>query len=121
MNENFKDKTGRALQVGDYIVYGHGVGRSHELRFGKVLQIKAKEKNRPYDTGAAITIIGANDPDWKADKPYVRDKARVGTIRYPERTVIVNDTIPKAYKTALDSFKWSGNLTSQQLAQQDLE
>ncbi len=38
------DKSGREINIGDYIVYGLALGRCAALRFGKVLDIKFKTK-----------------------------------------------------------------------------
>lgn len=35
----FPDKTGRALKAGDFVVYGHALGRCAGLQYGRVLAI----------------------------------------------------------------------------------
>lgn len=99
---DFKDKTGVPIKVGDFIAYGHAMGRSAGLRFGKVLALKKRERRYQSDPGASITVIGVED-DWSHNAPKLC--SRVGTLQYPERTIVL-DRIPDPHYTLLSEFKW---------------
>ncbi|MBI2030795.1 hypothetical protein HYT05_04190 [Candidatus Kaiserbacteria bacterium] len=70
---NFTDKAGVAIVPGDYIVYGHALGRCAGLRYGKVLAlVPHPPKERSYykvgDRECKLRIIGVDD-DWSSHKP----------------------------------------------------
>ena len=48
----FKDKCGKVLTSGDFIVYGHALGRCAGLRYGKVIDVKFP-KESTYGKGEA--------------------------------------------------------------------
>lgn len=61
--KTFVDKAGRPLLPGDFIVYGHALGRCAGLRYGKVLEIVEKESPYCKEITTKVRVIGAND-DW---------------------------------------------------------
>lgn len=98
------DKIGRPIFVGDYIAYGHALGRCAGLRIGLVLNIKepTPENTPSWEAkGWRITVIGIDD-DWEY-KP-IELNARKGTLGYPNR-ILVLDTVPEAYKALFRSYK----------------
>jgi hypothetical protein len=98
--EFFIDKSGREVKVGDFIVYGHNLGRCAGLRFGKVLKIAQVEDNWLLGKGILswrITVQGVND-DW-GDKDV--QLASKGCLQFPERILNANDFIPEKYKKLL--------------------
>ncbi len=72
-----KDKLGQEILKGDFIVYGHNLGRCAGLRIGKVLKID--EKGR-------ITVRGIDD-DWKHRPPQLCSRA--GVLLYPNRVIVL--------------------------------
>lgn len=90
------DKAGNEINVGDYIVYGHALGRCAGLRYGKVLEIKASKGY--YDEGKPVLSVQGVDDDWKHRKPELC--ARKGTLGFPNERVLVikEDQLPQYVK-----------------------
>lgn len=83
------DKLGRALAVGDFIVYGHALGRCAGIRIGRILKIKHEvDPYRTYHTPWRITVIGVDD-DWSFEAPRLCQKK--GTLMYPDRIVKITE------------------------------
>ena len=99
-----EDKIGQEISVGSFIVYGHALGRSAGLRLGRVLEI-SKGKPGPFDKGWSIKVIGIEDNEYW-DKPPEACQ-RVGTLKFPERIVVLNKRkFPKNLKKILDEYEW---------------
>lgn len=89
-----KDKCGSDLEVGDYIVYGHALGRCAGLRYGLVLE----------SNDNSIKIIGYNDdfyniPRWNGilSKP--------STLRFPGRILkIYSSQVPEHIQVDLGEY-----------------
>lgn len=97
-----QDKTGHPINVGDFLAYGHALGRSAGLRFGKVLDIKPRTARYNGDPGVAITVIGV-DEGWRGPSLC----SRVGTLQYPDRTIVLEpERMPAELKGLLDAFVW---------------
>lgn len=100
-----KDKAGRQINVGDYIAYGHALGRCAGLRIGKVLAIKYQEKEvgcgqyKELRPDWRITVIGVSD-DWDHNAPELC--SRKGTLMFPNR-IIVLDSIPLIHRKLLEN------------------
>jgi hypothetical protein len=89
-----KDKLGRDITVGDYIVYSSALGRCAVLKIGKVLAIKPRKDSWDNKPCWSITVVGVYDYGWK-DKPEIQKK---GTLQFPDRTVVVSGAaIPEKY------------------------
>jgi hypothetical protein len=92
-----KDKLGRAFRAGDFIAYGHALGRCAGLRIGKVLAIRQAPTETWRDVpllGWRITVVGVSD-DWD-DKPL--ELCKKGTLQFPNRCLKLDPTdVPKAY------------------------
>lgn len=100
----FIDKSGREVKVGDFVVYGHSLGRCAGLRFGKVLKIEILTRpswhaDQSDNEEWRIRVKGIDD-DWDKDIAS-STAAREGTLQYPSRILAVNDIIPEDYKDLL--------------------
>jgi hypothetical protein len=84
-----KDKAGREIQVGQYIVYGHALGRCAGLRYGVVLATAEDH----------IEIRGCDD-DW-----HIRLLSRNSSLRFPKRILIVTGSqLPVEIVRAFDAW-----------------
>jgi len=108
-----KDKLGRVIEVGDYIVYAHALDRSAALQFGKVLRVKVGDggmyQQRP--DGSVITVIGCNEYGWSPDKTgrWVLNRS-TGTLLFPNRTIVIDGhALPNNVRELLDGFVWKGD------------
>jgi len=82
------DKIGQPLAVGDYIAYGHAMGRCAGIRIGKILNINSKPGVR--GTAWSICVIGVDD-DWDMWEPSLqsskgRYSSLLGSFGYESRT-----------------------------------
>lgn len=88
------DKLGKEIKEGCYIIYGHALGRSAGLAFGKVISVSTGEKK--YYNGGSYTVykikIRGVDDDWKVPKLLSRDSI----LQYPDRIVVI-DNPPEKY------------------------
>ncbi len=85
-DEQPKDKLGRTIARGDFIVYGHALGRSAGLRIGRVLEVSKAKPDRFYCTHSEwrIRVQGVDD-DWAPNgEPTL---CRPGTLQYPDRAI----------------------------------
>jgi hypothetical protein len=91
------DKIGREIKVGDFIAYGHALGRCAALAIGKVLAIKyGPAKGYSSHMQWSITVWGVDD-GWNGKKL----NSTKGTLQFPDRIIVV-DTVPDEYKKLLD-------------------
>ena|ERR1700690_2048063 len=85
------DKSRKEIKVGDFIIYGHALGRCAGLRYGKVLAIK-EVKDYADRIKNHFTVQGVDD-DWYPDTPKLAE--RKGTLQFGDRILIVTeDQIP---------------------------
>jgi hypothetical protein len=68
-----KDKSGRELQAGDLIVYGHLLGRCAGLQYGKVLEAKTARRSSWDKTMVERVRIRGVGSDWREPKLLSRD------------------------------------------------
>lgn len=97
----FLDRSGREVKVGDFIVYGHALGRSAGLQFGQVLSIAGglvppAWRGGPSYENWKIRVQGIDDTAWRGAQ-----LRRPGTLNYPSRIILANDFIPENLKTLL--------------------
>jgi hypothetical protein len=99
-----RDKLGRPFGAGDFIAYGHALGRCAGLRIGKVLAIKRFEPS-PYNGPNAreplwrISVIGVDD-DWSSRPPELCKK---GTLQFPNRCLRLDPAdVPVGYHELYD-------------------
>lgn len=99
------DKIGRYLNVGDYIAYGHAMGRCAGIRIGKILNINSKPGVR--DTSWSICVIGIDD-DWSMWEPCLSHKA---TLQFPTRIIRLDRTdVPETYLNLLDPVLYDSKI-----------
>lgn len=96
LKDSFIDKAGQEVRVGDYIVYGHALGRCAALKFGKVLKIETVKDYR--EECWRIRVLGIEKGYSKA-KPWDISQ---GTLQFPDRTILANSFLPKQIKDALE-------------------
>jgi len=106
-----KDKLGQEITVGCYIAYGHALGRCAALKIGQVLKIATKERE-PYSHVAStdrITVVGVDDDMWRYDhERYQLKLSKVGTLQFPDRTIVLNPKlVPVEYRALMDTFGWT--------------
>ena len=93
----FCDKTGKQLFPGDYIVYGHALGRCAGLRYGVVLDIVKSENDDYGRPGCKLHVQGVDD-DWgERCKPV-----KPGYLQFPKRVLkVALGQIPENVRTVL--------------------
>lgn len=93
----FKDKSGRLIREGDYIIYGHALGRCAGLRYGKVIGLKTREiehYGRENEIKVKIQVQGVDD-DWNHREASLCKKSY---LEFSERILKIDeDQIPKKY------------------------
>jgi len=90
-----EDKCGREIHVGDYIVYGHAIGRSASLKFGKI--IKITEKDACGKKVYTYRVAGISE-DYSFKTPSIS----IGTVLYEDRMIILPfDLLPDYAKELL--------------------
>lgn len=92
------DKAGQEIHVGDYIVYGHALGRCAGLRFGRVVWITEKEPNHRNEPKHHFTVRGIDD-DWGGKIAKLND--RKGTLQFAERILVIDKALLPTYYVAL--------------------
>lgn len=81
----FTDKAGVKVVPGDFIIYGHALGRCAGLRYGKVLALVPHPKSyfgceqKAGDRECRLRIIGVND-DWSHHPPQLLSKSYNGFL-----------------------------------------
>lgn len=102
--DSYLDKADQEVRVGDFIAYGHALGRSAGLQFGRVeaiFKIKRKPGHWEDKRGETecydwrITVRGVDDHhDWRESTL----NWRLGTLMFRERTIKVTNVIPEKIK-----------------------
>lgn len=92
------DKLKNPISVGNYIAYGHALGRCAGLRIGKVLALSMKTDF--YDREVfSITVWGIDD-DWQSQQPTLLNTK--STLLFPSRIIVLDESqVPSAYKELL--------------------
>jgi hypothetical protein len=80
------DKLGQEIKVGDYIAYGHALGRCAGLRIGKVLNIKYEESNDWSNSKIFKIKVWGIDDEWSYDPILC---STPGTLNFPDRIVVL--------------------------------
>ena len=80
------DKAGKKIEVGDYIIYGHSLGRCVGLRFGKVLSL-TKGSDFYGMNSIKMKIIGVDD-DYDRE---ARLLSKPSHLQFGSRTVSFKD------------------------------
>lgn len=87
------DKAGTELRPGDFIVYGHSVGRSAALRFGRVVSVNEKKARWDGYVGTTLTVWGVDDDYFDEASPFSREAkllTKTSTLQYSRRTLRVD-------------------------------
>lgn len=95
--EMFIDKAGRQVLPGDYIVYGHALGRCAGLQYGRVLAVLPPVRDQYAGVCAKLRVQGVDAHDnylgySKHASTYranTFDLLRPGTLAYPSRVLRV--------------------------------
>jgi len=100
------DKIGQPLAVGDYIAYGHAMGRCAGIRIGKILNINSKPGVR--GTAWSICVIGVDD-DWDMWEPSLQSSK--GTLQFPTRIIRLRvSDVPVEYIKLLESVSYDSKI-----------
>lgn len=96
----FLDKTGQIVKRGDYIVYSRTIGRSADLNFAKVINIKSGEGWRGEKIWGILVVAVTRGYHFgeRVDKPM--DKKI--TLQFPDRTIKI-ENLKEEVKVLLDS------------------
>lgn len=112
--ERFTDKTGREVLPGDYIVYGHALGRCAGLQYGRVVAVLPPTRDPHMGVCAKIRVRGVDAHDnWlgysKANRGYKADEVELlkpGTLSYPSRVLRVEPyQIPERVRLLLEQVE----------------
>lgn len=92
-----KDKSGRDINPGQWIIYGHALGRCAGLQYGVVLDVKPSKGY--HSKGKDCCTVQGVDSDWGHRKPSL---LRKGTLYFGERILCVYPTqVPEAVRDLL--------------------
>jgi hypothetical protein len=101
------DKVGTEITVGCFIAYGHALGRSAALQFGRVEAVNVKTRKDPWDDkeyeDLTITVLGIEDfwQDWEGKERPPQVLMKRSTLLFPNRTIVI-PTLPQKYLNALE-------------------
>lgn len=113
--EPLLDKFGQEIKPGQWIVYGHNLGRCAGLRLGVVLAVKRGEPSyaaTPWNREDRITVWGFDDDsveysryhpndEWSRPKP-LRKKS---TLLFSSRIVVLRpEMVPEDYRKQLSEI-----------------
>lgn len=87
------DKAGNELRPGDFIVYGHSVGRSSALRFGRIVSVNEKKARWDGYVGTTLTVWGVNDDYFDETSSFNRGAtllSKASTLQYTRRTLRID-------------------------------
>lgn len=93
------DKVGQEIYVGDYIVYGHNLGRCAALRFGRVVGITQKEDDWRGNPKHHFTVRSIDDD---SSGEIAKLNSRKGTLLFAERIMVIGkEQLPNYYQALL--------------------
>jgi hypothetical protein len=104
----FPDKTGRPLKEGDFIIYGHALGRCAGLQYAKVLAITIGKRGYLEEPVIKLRVQGVDlddnfdfeDKEWTRERKKSPGYERVhllkpSTLAFPSRVLrVTKDQIP---------------------------
>jgi hypothetical protein len=95
------DKCGQEIKAGDYIVYGHALGRCAALKFGKVIRVI--DRGTEAEDRFSLHVIGINDNLLSFGMVELTKR---GTLLYGERIIVLPfEMLPDYAKTLLEPVK----------------
>ena len=82
----FYDKNGAEVRVGDFIVYGHAMGRCAGLRYGRVIAVQWSKTDPDWPSRVPVPKLRVQgvDDDWE-HMPLALCKP--GTLEFPRRVL----------------------------------
>ncbi len=83
------DKSGRLIKPGDFIVYGHAMGRCAGLRYGIVKEIKQGKDIWSGKGKEHCRVRGADDDNFSGERRTHKLSERDGTLMYGERILVL--------------------------------
>jgi len=102
-NPVFKDKSGRKLKGGDFVIYGHALGRCAGLRYGKVIQVQWSKGYDGDDKIPKLKVHGVDD-DWEHNEPRLCSKSVA--LGFPQRVLKIDrDQLPNKFSEMLDAIE----------------
>lgn len=106
---SFTDKAGVPVEPGDFIIYGHALGRCAGLQYGKVLGYAPHPKSdwgynsKTGDRDCKLRIIGVDD-SWSHKPPELLSKASI--VCFGDRVLKLHpDQVPKPIAALLESYE----------------
>lgn len=94
-----RDKLDRPIAVGDFIAYGHALGRSAALKIGRVVAIRCLAE--PTWRGGSpwrITVAGIDEASWHTTR------ISRGTLQFPDRAIVVpREDVPAHWRGMLEA------------------
>lgn len=99
----FRDKAGRVLEAGDFIVYGTLLGRCAGLSYGIVLeQVRGKSAAAYGEEADKIRVRGAQE-QWRGMKNALQLNTKDSTLAFGERVCWVPEhALPQALSAELN-------------------
>jgi hypothetical protein len=105
----FRDKSGKELQAGDYVVFAHLLGRSAGMRYGKVTRVQWSKEGWRGIKAPKLQVQGINDDychmkDWTPSQAKLN--TRKSTLGFPTRVVkIEKDQMPEEFWKLLEGVE----------------
>ena len=92
------DKMGQPISVGCFIVYGTLLGRCAALKIGRVEKIRCVKSWSYRDQQFRIAVRSVDD-SWSHTDP--KQSAKVGTLMFPDRMLVLPEVMLKPEYRAL--------------------
>jgi hypothetical protein len=111
---SFKDKSGKFVKAGDFIVYGRALGRCAGLAYGIVLKVTESKPDWNGKTQPKLKIIGL-DPSWEENtRPQ-----KASTLAFSDRVLVINaNQLPSKQRQLLDNA-WKQTKEYQELLEKN--
>lgn len=109
MTQPILDKLGQEIKAGDYIAYGHALGRCAGLRIGRVVAPpkRVPHKWRDDEETFRITIWGVDQESIVEDWRGLLSKK--STLMFPDRLIVLDpEKVPQNIKNLYKDIPISG-------------
>lgn len=88
-----QDKNGQTIKAGDFIVYGHAMGRCSGLRYGVVKAVAQSKPDWNDETKEHCRVRGADDDSYGgSNRPTFQLNSRDGTLQFGDRILVIDDS-----------------------------